>query len=180
MGLFNKTQGQAQVDVSGPTSDQAALERAGKKQVLKVQCRPDLCHLQLPNCYAERMELLGRTRLCDSYFGYLGGYECAILCRIHKWRSSVSRLWLHCLCAGHSGDRGITRRDGFDVSPYEYFFEHWVLTEILALLLLVHNIIGPLNTLLLGHEPSLAGLKAGSPSVPGRQLSPLLLSCSLR
>jgi hypothetical protein len=83
MGFFNSTQGQTQVDASDPSSDQAALERAGKKQVLKVRRRPDFCHFQLPNYYAERMELLGRTRLCDSYFGYLGGYECAILCRIH-------------------------------------------------------------------------------------------------
>jgi hypothetical protein len=83
MGLFNKTQGQAQVDASEPSSDQAALERAGKKQVLKVRRRPDFCHFQLPDYYAERMELLGRTRVFDCYLGYLGGYECAILCRIY-------------------------------------------------------------------------------------------------
>jgi hypothetical protein len=47
MGLFNKIQAPAQVDVSEPSSDQAALARAGKKQVLKVRRRPDLYHLQL-------------------------------------------------------------------------------------------------------------------------------------
>jgi hypothetical protein len=60
--------------------------------------------------------------------------------------------------------------------PRNTFSEHWILTEILALLLLAHNIIGPPSTLLLRHEPSSAGYKAGSPSVAGRQLSPLLLS----
>jgi hypothetical protein len=41
MGLFNKSQAQAQAYTSASelSSDQAALERAGKKQVLKVQLR---------------------------------------------------------------------------------------------------------------------------------------------
>jgi hypothetical protein len=84
MGLFNKTQGQTQVDVSEPSSDQAALARAGKKQVLKVRRRPEpSATSSFLTYFTERMELLGRTRVCDRYLGYLGGYECAILCRIH-------------------------------------------------------------------------------------------------
>jgi hypothetical protein len=83
MGLFVKTQGQTQAGASDLTSDQAALERAGKKQVLKVRRRPHFCHFQFPDYYAERMELLGRTRVFHCYAGYLGGYECSILCRIH-------------------------------------------------------------------------------------------------
>jgi len=51
MGLFNKTQAQAHASASELSSDQAALERAGKKQVLKVRRRPDFCHLQLPDNY---------------------------------------------------------------------------------------------------------------------------------
>jgi hypothetical protein len=46
MGLFVKTQGQTQASASEVTSDQAALERAGKKQVLKVWRRPHSCHFQ--------------------------------------------------------------------------------------------------------------------------------------
>jgi hypothetical protein len=83
MGVFNKTQGQTHAGASELSSDQAALERAGKKQVLKVRRRPDFCHFQLPDYSAERMELLGRTRVFHCYFGYLGSYECAILCRVH-------------------------------------------------------------------------------------------------
>jgi hypothetical protein len=44
MGLFVKTHGQTQASASEATSDQAALERAGKKQVLKVWRRPHFCH----------------------------------------------------------------------------------------------------------------------------------------
>jgi hypothetical protein len=43
MGLFNKPQSQTQAAASELSSDQAELERAGKKQVLKVQLRLDLC-----------------------------------------------------------------------------------------------------------------------------------------
>jgi hypothetical protein len=80
---FVRTQGQTQAGASELTSDQVALERAGKKQVLKVRRRPDFCHFQLPDYYVERMELLGRTRVFHCYVGHLGGYECSILCRIH-------------------------------------------------------------------------------------------------
>jgi hypothetical protein len=40
MGLLNNSQAQTQTTASASGSDQAALERAGKKQVLKVQLRP--------------------------------------------------------------------------------------------------------------------------------------------
>ena len=47
MGVFNESQSQSQTEKSsvGITSDQAALERAGKKQVLKVYLYLDTCIL---------------------------------------------------------------------------------------------------------------------------------------
>lgn len=60
------------------SSDQAALERAGKKQVLKVQLRV-VCFSEVADCLLERMELLGRAGFLVRDFGYLGVYERSIL-----------------------------------------------------------------------------------------------------
>ena len=103
MSLFNKSQ--TETAASGLTSDQAALERAGKKQVLKVQLRLDICYLQLADYHTERMELPGGAWLLQRDLGYLGGYERSIFCCLHQWRSGVRCLWLHRLRTGHCYDR---------------------------------------------------------------------------
>jgi hypothetical protein len=99
MGLLNDTPD------SGLSSDQAALERAGKKQVLKVRLVLNTYCFRDINCCPERMELLGGARFCQYHFVYLGGYERSIFRCIHQWRSCVRCLWLHRLRAGHSDDR---------------------------------------------------------------------------
>ena len=85
MGIFNKSQSQSQMERSpaGVTSDQAALERAGKKQVLKVNLNLDTCHPHLADCCAERMELLGGAWILDRDLVYLGGYERALRRSVH-------------------------------------------------------------------------------------------------
>ena len=47
MGLFNKSQ--SQTTTSGLTSDQVALQRAGKKEVLKVHIPRDVRETALSN-----------------------------------------------------------------------------------------------------------------------------------
>jgi hypothetical protein len=122
------------------------------------------------------MELLVGAGLLQRYSGYLGGYERSLLRCVHQWRPSVRCLWLHRLGAGHSDDRRFNGGDGFDVSPPEQLFKRRKFTKFLVLPLLERSIIGLPSTLPLEHELSLAGCKAGSHSVAGRQLSPLLLS----
>jgi hypothetical protein len=60
------------------------------------------------------------------------------------------------------------------------FSDRGIFTKDLALPLLGHSIIGRQSTLPQEHELSLAGCKAGSHSVAGRQLSPPLLSSLLQ
>lgn len=101
---------------AGVTSDQAALERAGKKQVLKVYLNLDTCHPHLADCCPERMELLGRAWVLERHLGYLGGYFSTLPSGVHQWRSCVRCLWLHCFRARHSDDRRLDGGDGVNVS----------------------------------------------------------------
>ena len=87
------------------TSDQAALERAGKKEVLKVELHLCVSNSQFADYHIERMELLGCTRLLHRDLGDLGGYERAIRRCLHQRWPCFRDLWLHHLRAGHSRDR---------------------------------------------------------------------------
>jgi hypothetical protein len=101
MDLFNQTNPTA----PDLTSDQAALERAGKKQVLKVRLHLAICYFYAADHSAERMELLVGVGFLQRHPSYLGGYQRSIFCCVHQWRPCVRCLWLHHLCAGHTDDR---------------------------------------------------------------------------
>jgi hypothetical protein len=102
MGFFNQTP----PAVAEPVSDQAALERAGKNQVLKVRLRLARSCFCISDCSAERMELLGGLGFLHRHASYLGGDQRSVFCGVHQWRPCVGCLWLHRLCAGHTDGRG--------------------------------------------------------------------------
>lgn len=107
------------------SSDAAALEAAGKKEVLKVnfvEC-PSLGKLVDPQ-FLERMELLGPAWDVGMYALHLGSNECLVRGCFPQWRSSFSRLWFHRVGAGDSLHRWLIGGDGFNVRVQANDLDH--------------------------------------------------------
>lgn len=90
------------------SSDAAALEAAGKKEVLKVNKLFDCVIAQLANVMSiARMEFLGSFGHVRMHSLHLGSNECAICRGIFEWRTCLGRVWVHCVRFGHTGNHHV-------------------------------------------------------------------------